>query len=393
MNKSLDKSLNNIYKNIDFFNKDFLIKDLYDLDLFILSNTESENLINNLLNYASKNINIEAVRVIVQVFDSERVKVDILPALTNLFLNQYIEKDILIFVLGCFPEKTPINYLLDLVNMGNDIEAVYVARKICDIYNDISIDDWCQLVQLTENFEDEEYPNVELRKFFIYKLTYVDKNELNEIIIDDNKYNIIIEKYKTLPKVENVVEIMFENMMMFLSYKHKKDIEVIKHGLMIQYSMSSYIDKIKMLKSLNNTEFEEKFKDFLESKEILKLDKELNSLLGSVNTMYSPIEDTNHICVKYGGCRMFLCSHFEEINHDGIKIDIFDDDDIKVDWYRGKCDCCDKKILSKIKAIRQPLLYGGWKGCYCSMLCMKSQINYKTHQNTIMIELLNKNIK
>jgi hypothetical protein len=412
MDKSLDKSLDKIYQNIEFFNKDALINDLNDLNIFILSNNESETLITKLLQYSFKNINIDSVRVIIQIFDNERVKVDILPALTNLFLNQYIETNILIFVLACFPEKTAFNYLLDLVNMSNDIEAVYVARKICDIYNDISSDDWFQLVELTENFEDEEYPNLELRQFFIENATHsIDGTKchilpVDEIIIDDIKYKTLTNPKRDnlpnathpvesgftpiLPKVVDVVEIMFENMMMFLSYKHTKDVEVIKNGLMIQYSMSSFIDKIKMLKSLNNTELNKELK-FDDIDELEKLDKELNCSFGVVNTMYYPIEDKNHVCVKYGGCRMFLCSHFEEINHDGVKIDIFDDDDIEVNWYRCKCDFCDKKILSKNKAIRQPLLYGGWKGCYCSMPCMERHMD-KTNQNTIMLEILN-NVK
>jgi len=408
MDKSLDKSLDKIYQNIEFFNKDALINDLNDLNIFILSNNESETLITKLLQYSFKNINIDAVRVIIQFFDNERVKVDILPALTNLFLNQYIETNILIFVLACFPEKTAFNYLLDLVNMSNDIEAVYVARKICNIYNDISSDDWFQLVELTENFEDEEYPNLELRQFFIENTTHsIDGTKcpilpVDEIIIDDIKYKTLTNAKRdnvpnamhsvgfVMPSVVDVVEIMFENMMMFLSYKHTKDVEVIKNGLMIQYSMSSFVDKIKMLKSLNNAELNKELK-FDDIDELEKLDKELNCSFGVVNTMYYPIEDKNHVCVKYGGCRMFLCSHFEEINHDGVKIDIFDDDDIKVNWYRCKCDFCDKKILSKNKAIRQPLLYGGWKGCYCSMPCMERHMD-KTNQNTIMLEILN-NIK
>jgi hypothetical protein len=254
---------------------------------------------------------------------------------------------------------------------------------------------------MTENVEDEEYSNIELRKFFINRLTYYNtsnsntsnsntsnsntsnsntSNFNNEILIDTNKFEDIFTKNKNLPKVKDVISLILENMLAFISYEKTKDIDVITNAIMIKYSMSSSLDKIKMLKSSNIEAFKD-IKDFDDS--------ELFELLGPVNTMYSYIEMNDYQCVKYGGCRMYVCSHFEEIDTNGYKIDLFDDNDIELEWFRGKCDECDTKISSKKHSIRQPLLYGGWKGCYCSVICLKKQIDHKTSENQLMLTILN----
>jgi len=374
---------------------DLLEKKLLDLNLFILDNNECDELLFNLLNFSIQNNKKDIVRKIISIFDVERIKVDVLPTLTNLFLNQYMEKDILILILECFNEKLPIDYLVDLINMGNDTEAVNVAKYIFDIYPNITYDDWKQLVSMTENVEDEEYSNIELRNFFINRLKYFNISKFNnDILIDNNKFQEIFTKNKNLPQVKDVLPLILENMLAFISYEKTKDIDIINNAIMIKYSMSSSLDKIKMLKSSNIEEYKD-IEDFD--------DIELFNLLGPVNTMYSNLEINEYQCFKYGGCRMLVCSHFEEIDKNGYKIDIFDDNDIELEWvkgrdielewFRGKCDECDNKILSKTHSIRQPLLYGGWKGCYCSIICLKKQIDYKTSENQLMLTILNDLLK
>ena len=380
----MDK-LYKIYKFID--NDDFssLSTSLYDLNLLFLAKDLADKLLSDILTYTSKNLKIDAVRIIIPIFDIERLKVDPLPTLTNLFLNHHIDHDILIFTLECFPEKTPVDYLLDLINMGNDIEAVIVAQSICNIFTNFTNDEWYQLTKLTTNTEntedeDDEYPNIQLHEFFIYKFN-ISNTSKDDFTIDDSKYKDIIDKYKLLPPVKNIVDLLYESVNNYASYKNTKDIETIKNILMVQYSMSSSLDKVELLKSLNIPAY-----NSLPTFD----DGELSTILGQINTLYSPIDDDdNHPCFKYGGCRMMLCSHFEEFTPDGFKIDIFDDDDIKIDWFRGCCDECQTKILTKTKSFRIPLLYGGWKGCYCSVDCIKKQINYNKPHNKIMLDILN----
>jgi hypothetical protein len=39
-------------------------------------------------------------------------------------------------------------------------------------------------------------------------------------------------------------------------------------------------------------------------------------------------------------------------------------------WYTGKCDRCDLYIRDIKHSIRYPVKNGGWRGCFCGMLCM-----------------------
>ena len=94
-NLDMDK----LYKFIDNDNFSSLSTSLYDLNLLFLSKDLADKLLSDILTYTSKNLKIDAVRIIIPIFDIERLKVDPLPTLTNLFLNHHIDHDILIFTL------------------------------------------------------------------------------------------------------------------------------------------------------------------------------------------------------------------------------------------------------------------------------------------------------
>lgn len=91
---------------------------------------------------------------------------------------------------------------------------------------------------------------------------------------------------------------------------------------------------------------------------------DLFQLLGPSNPILDLISDSDERttvsdeCVKYGGCRMFLCRHFGT-----------DDDEEREeieDWFHGMCENCSKRIINRHESIRLPLLGGGWYGCYCA---------------------------
>lgn len=101
---------------------------------------------------------------------------------------------------------------------------------------------------------------------------------------------------------------------------------------------------------------------------------------GPLNTMLSSCTDINHECVKYGGCRMLLCTEYENIDGNGDDIDIMSENQHIYDWFRGSCDFCLIKIMKRHYSVRQPLHHGGWRGCYCSFECMESHLS--SHQDS-----------
>jgi hypothetical protein len=96
-------------------------------------------------------------------------------------------------------------------------------------------------------------------------------------------------------------------------------------------------------------------------------DEENIRILGPVNQCRGDLHDQTHDCGKYGGCRMFLCNEF---TYQGYE-DVYDEGESEVKgWYTGNCEQCNKQIPNKKCAVRQPRLYGGWLGCYCSIECI-----------------------
>ena len=72
---------------------------------------------------------------------------------------------------------------------------------------------------------------------------------------------------------------------------------------------------------------------------------------------------------RYGGSRMLLSEEKERTDSD------FDPATLAIStWFKGSCDKCFRKIRRKYHAIRRPLMYGGWLGCFCSVECVRDLI-------------------
>jgi len=341
-----------------------LSDNLAKLPLGTISRDKAETLLALFLNQATKNSNIEAARLIISTFDITRIRVDPLPALTNLILNPELSREVVFFSMACFPEKIPIDYFVDLINMGDDQSALKAAVNLATFFPDISHEDWDKLFHLTDNVEEEEYENQLLRAFFRTKAAETGINPKPPSWICLDLPEPVIETIPdSIPSVKEAVELILEDLGKNKINIISSDIET-KEFLISQYSISSIIEKIQMLANIKEIPM---FND-------IPLFREF----GPVNTIYTSnpnLVESTHQCVKYGGCRMLLCTEFEDMYSDGEEIDIMAIDYTINDWFRGSCDKCLQKIGKRHYAVRQPLRHGGWKGCYCSFECMKSNIN------------------
>ena len=63
------------------------------------------------------------------------------------------------------------------------------------------------------------------------------------------------------------------------------------------------------------------------------------------------------------GCRMLNCTCHEEFSDE--------------EWFNGSCDVCDKLIRDKSFALRYPEENGGWRGCYCCLICLRKDNSMK----------------
>jgi hypothetical protein len=130
-------------------------------------------------------------------------------------------------------------------------------------------------------------------------------------------------------------------------------------------------------------------------------EKKWFKVLGPVNLITGASLDSDDVCSKWGGCRMFTCNCFErdgkraglsfhsigsDLDYDE---DVDEDDDIEVDWFMTRsCHTCGIKIRSRVHALRQPLPHGGWLGAYCSKECLENNLSQEDMMNGITLSVI-----
>lgn len=162
------------------------------------------------------------------------------------------------------------------------------------------------------------------------------------------------------------------SMVKFLK-SQKVDIQEKSEALAVfssQYSISTLKQKLKMLAA---TFPKENQTDISNDEVLFKLYGPCNSLddeeIGG---------EADNICSMYGGCRMFLCSCE----------DVAEEEEGDYDWYwfSGSCDFCRLKIKHPHYAVREPILYGGWSGCFCSLECVMTKIKDSGPLNRALLD-------
>jgi hypothetical protein len=343
------------------------------LPLSSITKDKADTLLSWFLNQAKVSSNEESVRIVITAFDIGRINTDPLPAITNIFLNPLLSREILLFTISCFPEKTSLDFFIDLINMGDDMAALKIAGIITTILPPLSNNEWATLTSLTDNIEEEEYENQLLRSYFQTKTAETSGNiSYPDWIILNLPHPVIPSVPEGIPTVKEAVDLLMENLkkqkFSVMSeedgeYIDVKDGNQVRDLLISQYSISTIAEKIKMLSDVKQIP---EFDDILLFQEF-----------GPVNTMYTVSltpSDPSHKCEKYGGCRMLLCTEFESVHTNGYEIDLMSYDNYEnLDWF-SSCDICKKNIGKRQNAIRLPLCHGGWMGCYCSFDCMNPEI-------------------
>lgn len=146
-----------------------------------------------------------------------------------------------------------------------------------------------------------------------------------------------------------------------------------------QYSILTILEKYNTFRSLMKMKDEDQssFSSHFEEQNI-QIDDLLFRRFGPVNTSYEQEIDSENttldICTDNGGCRMFSCLCGQSAE------DEYDEDE---DWFTGKCEKCHKRIGTKVQslsqrrrcALREPLAYGSWRGCFCSFSCINMSID------------------
>lgn len=228
----------------------------------------------------------------------------------------------------------PWQMVLEIVNLRDDETSVMIMDCLASV---AEIDDlWTPLIDLIENdgeieegIEEGEFGDDLIERYDLPQLLEYAKMQLNQT------------------KLANRPEWMIEGSGSVTNIEVEKTVEegyglVPGHGKGFSKSIYSITQLDKKLGIDANIE------------------RENIRILGPVNQSRGVLHPKGHPCRVFGGCRMFTCNEFTPQE--------FEDD--PRDWYSGSCEQCGMRIRGKKFAFRQPLIKGGWKGCYCSEKCV-----------------------
>lgn len=325
------------------------------------------------------------------------------------------------------------DHIINLIKYDSNEECITAAYKVLEIYSvyDLAIAE--KLISLIDSIEEnEDYSNDKMRDFLIgYKekcINYVapvfervkdygirlsnypvtEKNKIKEEkisgFISEAKDDIDPNDRERLPyewelyaiewKInyngfitrKKLLEILSTNMTeeesriyvnrIFSVVKNlkKKGIDIFQKGEEINPKSLSEILASNELTKNERLTLEYLNRQYISQTVGLIENKDLHRIYGPCNPHNNVVFTDDDICSKFGGCRMMTCYQFELEDMDESEVDITQENPAFFEiWWtnaEGRCQKCSKPILKKCHAVRQPLLGGGWKGCYCSVMCM-----------------------
>lgn len=135
-----------------------------------------------------------------------------------------------------------------------------------------------------------------------------------------------------------------------------EDIDHARQVLRTQLSIATTEEKYQILRPVMENR----------ARQQLSSDVVLFRILGPVNPVVDADLTSDGACCNFGGCRMLTCIDFDRYD---VDTDTFDDE---TDWFTGNCQICFLKIANRAHAVRMPLVHGGWRGCYCSIECLRN---------------------
>lgn len=329
-----------------------------------------------LLSVAADANRVRIVRLLIGYFDIQRPG-DPLPVLTQLLALTYITSQQLGMVLACFPEKSPVDYYIDLMNLHNETTALQIIPVLQSFYPHVSPDDWLFLLKQTDPDEDsDETEHPLLRAFFSDQVRKTGRSSKCPSWVRQLPDVPIPVIDLPLPTVDAAVTLLLEKMNKDLVATADGEsvdltqLQLVRSTLIHQYCLSTVTEKLAMLRDhIPVPEYDDSvhFREY-----------------GPVNTQHtvqSEPHNLEHQCGKYGGCRMLLCTEFELADEDLLAME---EHQVESDWWKGECDGCNKSV-ARHHALRMPLFGGGWRGCYCSLECLKKPVDVNDLSTGMMI--------
>lgn len=342
------------------------------LPLKTMDPDKSDSLLARLVTSAFQYNQPKICRQIVDYFDAYELDRYSFPLLNRILMDLRFEDDVTTFILDQYPEHSYLELANTYVNGEADDNVMIGLTRLETIRGPLRLDEYQVLYD--QSVGNGERDNRVTRDFFAYQLdqhsgyapvpqwvgNFTGADHIpaeDELVVPDVKSDIF-----QLPETtDEIIAILTEGLR--VNGKTDEDVELAQAELRKKLAGADQKDKMRIIRGV------------LDNKSIRSLaeNEELFAIFGPVNTIFDDeLVNDQSSDRKYGGCRMFTCIEFEEFLEPGQGQVVYPLSEYKPsDWFTGSCQVCHLKIKRYAHAIRLPLDYGGWRGCYCSEKCLR----------------------
>lgn len=296
-----------------------------------------------------------------------------IPLMTAIF-SIYFDDEIYEFIkLSLFGTYVYIDHMINLLHADSSEEIVAIAATITDLYGEHTYEEYAVLIRYYSEHEDAG--NKKVYNFIVEAM-----KDVAEYASVPYYMRSTSKETKELDLFRLAQSLIPETLYSYIPYLKQAPPTLSEH--IIDYSIGkdlyAFPDDLRLFQILGpRNPKDATFYDDLYSDIVIPLKE------NSANPKDMLLSNTEDICTSYGGCRMLTCIEFEkseirgDYNNEEIEGDIEFGTLLELDtsfWFRGACDLCAKKIAKKRYAYRMALLRGGWRGCYCSLICVLNDI-------------------
>lgn len=319
-----------------------------------------------------------------------------LPIITGIF-SAYMEQEVYDFIRDSLTDFVYVDHMINLLHHDSSEENLMTAVVITNTYKvkGITREDYASIIGYYS--ENESAGNKKIYNFVVERIkdvseyqdypSYYQHYDLSMSFSVENTNKV----YRTEKEIFDIAE-EISNSVALIYIPYLKEIAPPLPEFTIDTSESidefGVSDDIRLFRILGprNPKDSTFYDDYYQ---------EASSSLVKKNELDLDLRPNKDLCTSYGGCRMLTCVEFEK----GEGIGDFNDqetvDDVEFGglsdinsnrWFHGSCDICAKKITNKRCALRMALRFGGWRGCYCSLLCLVTDIP-DNDETRVMTEL------
>lgn len=330
-----------------------------------------------ILDVARYSDNIDGANQVLVKFELSNARQSILPLITDLYLWDNSTIDLLKFTAKVRSKDKFLCHIHNLLTYTDSYLLTRTCERLNAVYPNQPASVYAGLYDKAVEFGASKIAEWLLAKIstisdFISKPDWI--KSFNDIQFKDDKPIIpdpLVPAF-SLPPVDTAVTLILKNL-----GRYKIDIPPQSQGFEVvkrQYEQADNEGKKAMLADI----YRFLYIDDLE-KSVLYF-----KLLGPAHALNGfSVDDYQHPCLKYGPCRMLVCQHYTEF------LDL-DEVGIPDDWFLGACQYCGDRISNRTYALREPVIQGGWRGCYCSKLdsdgqptCLFDDLNARDGDDTI----------